>query len=165
MHYRFLIFCLFSVALSGCFNPFPQTGGGGSSGYPTDGRGTNGTGDDAYGQSGPSGPSTSADKGVRVDDIRLTRDYTIMYMTFTDNKLPAYDQNGRVMRSGTTIAFRSSGQLVAANGARIFKFIKAENIPVDPEKQYTYGGKSYSFAIYFERLDKGLENFDLFDNW
>ena len=86
-----------------------------------------------------------------------------MYMTFTDYSRPEYDQNGRLMRSGTTIAFRPSGQLVAANGARLFKFVKAENIPVDPEKQYTYGGKSYSFVVYFERLDKGLENFDLFE--
>ncbi|WP_375445296.1 OmpA family protein [uncultured Fibrella sp.] len=143
-------------------DPFPRTGGGGSSGGSTDGRGTNGTGDDTYGRSSPTGPPQSAERGVTVDNIRLTKDYTILYLTFTDPNRPKYDQMGREVPTNT-IAFQPQGRLIAANGAREFRFIKADSIPLHPKNRPTYGGRSYSFTVYFERLDKGLEAFDLFE--
>ena len=60
--------------------------------------------------------------------------------------------------------------LVAANGARTFKAIKTDNIPFLNDAQAInlskYGrrlkpGESINFVAYFERLDKGLKNFDM----
>lgn len=160
---RLFFLCCIPLFLASCMDPFPRTGGGGSSGGSTDGRGTNGTGDDTYGQASPTGPSRSAEPGVKVNNIRLTQDYTILYLTFTDTNRPKYDQTGREVPTGNTIAFQPQGRLIAANGAREFRFIKADNIPLHPKNIPTYGGRSYSFTVYFERLDKGLENFDLFE--
>ena len=162
MRYRILLFCLFSVSFFSCVDPFPRTGGSTGGGSTGDGRGKYPSGDDTYGQPTSTGPSQSAEKGVTVNDVRLTPDYTILYLTYTDPNRPRLDQAGRPVATGE-IAFQSQGRLVAANGARIFKFIKAENIPIEPRRQPTYGGRSYSFVVYFERLDKGLENFDLFE--
>ncbi|MBO0939006.1 OmpA family protein [Fibrella sp. HMF5335] len=162
MRYRLLIFCLLTGSLCSCVDPFPRTGGSSGGGSTGDGRGNYPNGDDTYGQPTSTGPSQSAEKGVRVDDIQLTRDYTILYLTYTDTNKPQFDQNRRQIPTGV-MAFQPQGRLVAANGARIFKFVKADNIPIEPKRQSTYGGQSYSFTVYFERLDKGLENFDLFE--
>ncbi|MEZ0541237.1 OmpA family protein [Fibrella arboris] len=162
MFTRLLLLVGLTLSLTSCMDPFPRTGGGGSTGGSTDGRGTNGTGDDTYGQSSPMGPSTSADPLVHVDNIQLTRNYTILYLTYTQKGQRQVDNTGRVVPNGF-IAFDSRGQLVAANGARVFKFIKADNIPIRPAQLNTYAGQQYSFAVYFEPLDKGLEHFDLFE--
>lgn len=168
MRNRLLFFSFLSLSLSSCMDPFPRTGGttGGSSGggqYPNTGQGQGSpNGDGTYSQPNSTGPSQSAEKGVTVNDIRLTNDYTILYLTYTDPNRPQFDQSGRQKATGE-IAFQSQGRLVAANGARLFRFIRAENIPIEPKRQATYGGQSYSFVVYFERLDKGLENFDLFE--
>ncbi|MBO0933638.1 OmpA family protein [Fibrella aquatilis] len=169
MHYRLLLFCLLSISLSSClYDPFPRTGGGSTGGstgsrYPNDGQGGYPNGDGTYSQPPATGPAQPADRGVRVDNIRLTRDYTILDLTFTDANRPAYDENRRQIPSGVSIEFDPAGRLVAANGARTFAFVKADNIPLKPKQIKTYGGRSYSFTLYFERLDKGLENFDLFE--
>jgi OmpA-OmpF porin, OOP family len=141
--------------LSSCaFGPisFP-TGGGNGGQYPSDGRGT-------------PRPSSSdprpADPGVTVNNIRLTRDYTILTLTFTDKSRPQYDQQGRQV-STNTIEIDPEAQLVAANGARKFRFIKADDIPIKPNKVKTFPGDKVTFTLYFERLDKGLETFDLFE--
>ncbi len=152
MNKSIIIFVLSVLTLGGCqFGSYPSSGGygGGSTGgsqYP----------------SGQTGTSRPADPSVRVENIRLTRDYTILDLSYTDPGKPQYDQNGRVVSTGF-MAFHPSGQLVAANGARTFRFLKADNIPVEPQRQPTYAGRTYNFTIYFERLDKGLENFDLFE--
>ena len=174
MRYRLLLFCLLSVSLSSClYDPFPRTGGGstgGSSGGGSTGGGNTGNGqggypngDGTYSQPSSTGPAQPADKGVRVDNIRLTRDYTILELTYTETSKPVYGPDGKQLPSTITIEFDPAGRLVAANGARTFAFIKADNIPLKPKKIQTYGGQSYSFTLYFERLDKGLENFDLFE--
>ena len=65
--------------------------------------------------------------------------------------------------------------LLAANGARRFNFVRAEGIPVKRERidpntrrkvlvgRDTYASEQVNFTLYFERLDKGLERFDLFE--
>ncbi|MES2516483.1 MAG: OmpA family protein [Bacteroidota bacterium] len=188
MNKLFLLLGL-SLLLQGCLGTYPQ----GSGGYPTNGGNTNGgnsgsTGGNQYPTGGdrpqtnpqqsdpnnyPSNPQTdsrSADRGVSVGDIRLTNQYTILYLTFTNTSTPQY-KNGQLVDNGVNnIGFHTNAQLIAANGARTFKFIKAEGIPAispgqDVEK---YGYKSQpgsktNFVVYFERLDKGLENFDMFE--
>lgn len=151
MNRLFLYGSLLALTLGGCqFGAYsPSSGGnGGNTGsqYP----------------SGQPGSSRPADPSVRVENIRLTRDYTILDLSYSDPGRPQYDQNGRPVSTGF-MAFHPSGQLVAANGARTFRFLKADNIPIEPQRQKTYGGQTYNFTLYFERLDKGLEQFDLFE--
>ncbi|MFC0183224.1 OmpA family protein [Pseudarcicella hirudinis] len=137
---------------------------GGSSGNGTYG-GTSGTqypGDDDNGR--------SADRGVHVSNIRLTDQYTILYMSFINLTKPQRDQNGRVLNPEQHIAFKKSATLIAAQGSRTFRLIKAEGIPVLNDNQNiddlgynTRSGEQVNFVLYFERLDKGLEYFDLFE--
>ena len=95
-------------------------------------------------------------------------------MTFTNRNVPS---NGRDKNGNTTtydghqdIAFQQNAVLIAANGARTFKAIKTDNIPFLTDSQAMnlskYGrrlkaGESINFVAYFERLDKGLETFDM----
>ena len=117
----------------------------------------------------------SADKDLVVGNIRLTEQYTILYLTFTNrNQAGEYRDKttGKTVydNGSQNIAFHDNAQLIAANGARTFRAIKTDNIPFLNESQSRnlpkYGrtlksGESINFVAYFERLDKGLENFDL----
>jgi OOP family OmpA-OmpF porin len=104
----------------------------------------------------------------------LTDQYTILYLTFTNTNTPktGKDKNGRTITDDGSqyIAFQQNAVLIAANGARTFKAIKTDNIPFLNDNQAIniskYGrrlnsGESLNFVAYFERLDKGLENFDM----
>ncbi|ADB36120.1 OmpA/MotB domain protein [Spirosoma linguale DSM 74] len=133
---------------------------GGGQQYPSGGQQSP---DDTYPNSGNQpGNGRPADPGVTVNSIRLTQDYTILNLTYTERGKPRYDQNGRLIPTGY-IEFDPAGQLVAANGARKFGFLKIEGLPLKPQRLRTYSGDQVTFTIYFERLDKGLENFDLFE--
>ncbi|XWW45715.1 OmpA family protein [Fibrella sp. USSR17] len=158
---RLLLFLYLPIALSGCLDMLPQTGSGGSGG--STGGGTYGTGDDTYGRTSPGGGPRPAEPNVQVNNIRLTPNYTILYLTYTERGQRRIDNRTGQVTPTAFISFDSRARLVAANGARVFQFVKAENIPVRPEQQGTTSGQQYSFAVYFERLDKGLENFDLFE--
>jgi OmpA-OmpF porin, OOP family len=112
----------------------------------------------------------AADNRVSVASIRLTDRYTILYMTYTDNGQKKYTPNGQLESTGD-IAFHPKGRLIAAEGAREFNFVKVEGIPqesINPNgprtsRRKTYPGDVINFVVYFDRLDKGLENFDLFE--
>ena len=155
------------VILQSCQSgSYPQTSGGGTQ-YPTE-RNQTPSGRDSY-------PSTStgraADKNVSIGNIRITDKYTILYVAYRNNNSPQYDRNGRLVNDGhEDIAFQATAQLIAANGARSFKLIKTEGIPqlVAGQNVKVYGrktvpGDQINFVVYFERLDKGLEDFDLFE--
>ena len=117
----------------------------------------------------------SADKDLVVGNIRLTEQYTILYLTFTNrNQAGEYRDKttGKTVydNGNQNIAFHDNAQLIAANGARTFRAIKTDNIPFLNESQSRNltkngrtlkSGESINFVAYFERLDKGLENFDL----
>lgn len=182
------LFLLFSVAilLQSCLGTYPQ----GSGGYPTNGGnsdGGNSTGGNQYPSgndrpqtspqsnpnnypSNPQSGSRSADRSITVADIRLTSQYTILYLSFTNTNSPQY-QNGKMVNNGVNnIGFHTNSQLIAANGARTFKFIKSEGIPaiapgqdVDKYGYKAQPGSQTNFVVYFERLDKGLETFDMFE--
>ena len=174
MQQRYLIFLLLSGILSSCMMGSYPSGypSGGGQQYPSGGRQSP---DDSYPNSGNQpGSGRAADPGVTVNSIRLTKDYTILNLTFTDKSQPRYDQNGRPI-STETIGFNPNGYLVAANGARTFAFVKVDGIPLEQEKvdpntgkkilvgRNTFPGDQVPFTLYFDRLDKGLENFDLFE--
>lgn len=176
-----LLLLLLAGLMSACnFGSYPSGGSqypsGGGSQYP----------DDTYPGSpapGPSSPRQSpsvprpADPGVTVNSIRLTPQYTILNLTYTNKNRVQRNQYGQVADDGKgDIEFDPAGQLVAANGARKFNFIRAEGIPLTPkpvrydargkriiEGMTTTPGQQVTFTLYFERLDKGLENFDLFE--
>lgn len=153
------IFCL-AASLSGCmlgtYQSYP-----GSQSYPP------ASSDDTYDGQSPGTPNRpygrSATPGVSVLHIELTPQYTVLYMNYTERDPPLYDRKTGQQTSNANIQIEPRGYLVAANGARTFRFIKAEGIPVKPEKLYTYTGDKIDFVLYFERLDKGLENFDMFE--
>jgi OmpA-OmpF porin, OOP family len=191
------IFLLLGIAilLQSCLKYPAGSGGydGGNSNGGNSGRNSGGNqtpnGNDrpqSYPQSTPQEPSNypqtpqsrsgrSADKDLVIGNIRLTDQYTILYLTFTNK-----NQAGEVVdkRTGKTfyddgsqnVAFQQNAVLIAANGARTFRAVKTENIPFLGDAQARdltrYGrklqsGESLNFVAYFERLDKGLENFDL----
>ena len=182
--YSLLLFLLTALVSACNFGSYPSGGSqypsGGGQQYP----------DDTYpgspspapsrqpGSYPPSpGRSRSADPGVTVNDIRLTRDYTILNLTFTNKNRVQRNQNGQIISDGKEfIEFDPAGQLVAANGARKFNFVRVDGIPRKTgqvrydqrgqrimEGMVTTPGQQVTFTLYFERLDKGLENFDLFE--
>lgn len=187
---RIILLLAISILLQGCLGRYPQ----GSGGY--DGTNTSNSGGSQnpnsnnrpqnYPQQTPREPQTypndpqarsgrSADKDLVVGNIRLTEQYTILYLTFTNTHKPTQyrDRNtGQTVNDNgnQSIAFHDNAQLIAANGARTFRAVKTDNIPFLNESQSRnlskYGrtlkpGESFNFVAYFERLDKGLENFDL----
>jgi OmpA-OmpF porin, OOP family len=134
--------------------------------YPTD-RGSTNQGRPQSGR--------SADRHITVGDIRLTDQYTILYLSYFNYDKPGNyrDQQGnqRYSDGSHNIAWSNTSELIAANGARTFRFVKAEGIPtITPGRDDINrrgiklpSGKTINFVVYFDRLDKGLENFDLFE--
>ncbi|UFH53990.1 OmpA family protein [Spirosoma sp. KNUC1025] len=169
-HYYFIFLVLTGLTSSCMYGSYPS---GGGQQYPSSGQSSP---DDTYpGSSGQAGTPRPADPGVTVNSVRLTKDYTILNLTFTNKRQPHYDQNGQP-DDQEFIEFDPAGQLVAANGARKFGFVRVEGIPRKSEKQnrgpngeklmsglMTRPGDKVNFTLYFERLDKGLEYFDLFE--
>jgi OmpA-OmpF porin, OOP family len=188
---KYLWLLAISVVFQGCgvFGKYPQ----GSGGYDGKNSGNTGGTQNPNGNDRPqnspqqtpqptnypndpqSRSGRSADKDLVVGNIRLTEQYTILYLTFTNSKQAGEYQDratGKTVYDDGTqdIAFQQSAILIAANGARTFKAVKTDNIPFLGDSQARnlpkYGrrlksGESLNFVAYFERLDKGLENFDL----
>jgi len=183
---RILFLLTISTFLQGCFGTYPQ-GSGGYDGSNNDNTGGNqnpssGEQPQKYPQQSPSnyptnpqtGNGRSADDNLKVGNIRLTDQYTILYLTYTNTNTPKTyrDKNGRTITDdgSQSIAFQQNALLIAANGARTFRAIKTDNIPFLNDSQTNNiskngrrlnSGESLNFVAYFERLDKGLENFDL----
>ncbi len=187
-----------SIILQSCMYP---SGSGGYGGGNTNGGNTNGgnsggnqtpNGNDRpqnYPQQTPREPENypttpqtnpqsrsgrSADRDLVVGNIRITDQYTILYLTFTNSDVAGTyrDKNGKTFQTdgSQNIAFHDNAMLISANGARTFRAVKTENIPFLNESQSRnlpkfgrklQSGEILNFVAYFERLDKGLENFDL----
>lgn len=116
-------------------------------------------------------PVPTTNRGVTVNNIRLTEQYTIVDMTFTNSNRARFDQNGRQLSDGSEpVAFHVNAELIALQGARHFRFVRAEGIPTNRNFSElkslgtrTMPGDRLNFTIYFERLDRGIEDFDLFE--
>ncbi len=122
--------------------------------FPTDsGRGT---------QQGNGGQQQQrmTDKGITFNQISVTDKYTVLDMTFT-NKEKKSDGRGGLIPMG--VGINTAAKLYALGGSRVFNFIKADNIVYDPKRMYIPYGESVRFTLYFERLDPGIEVFDLFE--
>lgn len=113
------------------------------------------------------------DPDVGIRRIELTDKYTIIYMTFQAQQrrssipdifsFPPNRQGQRQQQqSSNTINFESTARLYADQGAKSFKFVRAENIPTEKRRDVT-PGERVDFVAYFERLSPGIEVFDLFE--
>ena len=107
----------------------------------------------------PDSASISESYGARILRVRLTPQYTILDIRFTNKGKPYYSADGRYM-SIRAIWVSPQSKLSAANGTRTFAFVKAEGIPVLPKKLTVEPIDQVSFSVYFQRLDPGLETFD-----
>lgn len=63
--------------------------------------------------------------------------------------------------SGYTISFNPKSY-INGNGKR-FKYIKCTGIPELPEEKEVVPGEKYRFTVYFEKLDAGIETFNLIE--
>ena len=114
------------------------------------------------------------DRAVVINRVDLTAQYTIIYMRFSDGSQPSQQRRPPIripgipmpipdrLESTHTIHFVPTARLYANDGARSFKFIKAENIPTT-DRRNVRAGEQVDFVAYFERLDPGIEVFDLFE--
>lgn len=162
---KLLCIVAFLPLFQSCVTPY-QTG---SNGNGTNGSSSGGNYPSSQPSNYPNGNGRAADKGVKITNIRLTDQYTILYVTFLNTNRTYQNQQGGG-NGIETIGIKTSAQLIAANGARAFRFVRAEGIPtignggnLDNVGMQTRPGDQVNFALYFERLDKGLENFDLFE--
>lgn len=127
-------------------------------------------------------------RNVFINKIEITAEYTVFHMQFYDKSDDdsfdrfmkenpeigrrlkdmglSREQTLRMFRermgSGQTISFQPGSRLVLPDG-RKFKFIKAVNIPVSPERQEVEAGKKYFFKVYFEKIPAGFEKIDLIE--
>jgi hypothetical protein len=100
----------------------------------------------------------SEDPDIRVTDVRLTASYTILYMTFSK------DPNDRgYYNSTSSVSFNPKALLGTHGSKRTYALLKAEGIPLAPESRDIQGNEPVKFTLYFERLDEGVERFDLFE--
>ncbi|MBX2953541.1 MAG: OmpA family protein [Leadbetterella sp.] len=127
-------------------------------------------------------------KNVFINKIEITKEYTVFHMQFYDkagedsfdrfmkenpgiarqlkemglNREQALQMFRERMNEVQTISFQPGSRVVLSDG-RKFKFIKAVNIPVSPERQTVEIGKKYFFKVYFEKIPAGFEKIDLIE--
>ncbi len=101
---------------------------------------------------------TAADY-TEITKVQLTDRYTIVSISHTNTNM----RNTRQNRSASEIRIKRETRLLGLNGQRAFRLLKVEGIPIDPQFVQTYYGDRTNFVLYFERLDPGIENFDLFE--
>ena len=125
---------------------------------------------------------------VFINKIEITSDYTVFHMQFYDQSEEAgfdrfMEENPEIgqrlkdmglnrqqalkmfqdrLSMGQTISFQPGSKVVLPDG-RKYKFIKAVNIPVSPERQEVEAGKKYFFKVYFEKIPAGYEKIDLME--
>lgn len=95
------------------------------------------------------------DEDVTIQRVELTAQYTIIYMRHSSPRVndPLYI---------STIGFQPSSRLYVNQGEHSYKFIRAENIPLETRRRVK-PGEQVDFVAYFERIDPGYTTFDLFE--
>ncbi|WP_373514003.1 OmpA family protein [Persicitalea sp.] len=102
-------------------------------------------------------------RSVRIVRVELTDQYTIIYMQHGN---PALSQKFRMPLPGLGgwISFDPDSRLYKPGlTSQRFMFIKAEGIPVSPKQMNVSPNELVDFRVFFERLDPGIEVFDLFE--
>ena len=103
----------------------------------------------------------SQDPDIRVTDIKLTSSYTVLYLVF--GKDPTDRNSNYYGSSSSSISFNPKAVLASSDGKRTYKLLKTEGIPMTPDSRDIRNDEKVPFVLYFERLDKGVESFDLFE--
>lgn len=103
------------------------------------------------------GLGTTNDPSIRVTDIRLTDQYTILYMSFKIDRTRDWSV------TSSEISIQPKARLMAVNRMRSFELLKAEGITMSPETMKAEPSQEIKFTLYFERLDKGIEDFNMFE--
>jgi OOP family OmpA-OmpF porin len=94
---------------------------------------------------------------LRILKVQITTTQTIVSLVHTNTRPATPDPVDNWIELMPRI------QIIAAGGRKTYKFIKAEGITISPEKIYYRGpGKTY-FKVFFEKLDPGVELFDIFE--
>jgi outer membrane protein OmpA-like peptidoglycan-associated protein len=101
------------------------------------------------------------DRDVTIQRVELTKQYTIVYMTF-QNEQGNYRHRQSDGLDGNNISLQASTKLYVNQGERSYKLIRAENIPSERSRNVA-PGEQVDFIAYFERIDPGYTMFDLFE--
>ena len=105
---------------------------------------------------------------VALTKVELTDDYTILHFRFEfAQRTPSLrdffgDRQGNLDKNYIEVDPKSR-LYEPKNTTKKFKFIKAVGIPVAPETRTVYPGDVVKFSVYYERLDPGIEVFDMFE--
>jgi hypothetical protein len=99
---------------------------------------------------------------TKVTAVRLTPDYTILDVQFTNPGKTFYTHQKQTLPIGY-ICVSPNTKLIAAQGTRSYSLIKAKGIRTLPHIVKVDPFEQVSFSLYFERLDKGIETFDWID--
>lgn len=102
----------------------------------------------------------SQDPDIRVTDIQLTASYTVLYLTFAKDPT---DRHSNIYGGSSSISFNPKAVLATADGKKTYALLKTEGIPMTPETREIRNDERVPFVLYFERLDPGVELFDLFE--
>jgi OmpA-OmpF porin, OOP family len=102
---------------------------------------------------------------VRIARVELTSRYTILDMEYKSgypSDLYRLFPNRRLVTNYISIDPKSR-LYQPGNTSRKYSFVRAEGIAVEPDHQTVYPGDVVNFRLYYERLDPGIEVFDLFE--
>jgi OmpA-OmpF porin, OOP family len=125
---------------------------------------------------------SSNTKEAQINKVEITDKHTIIYMSFQLGRNSGIDsengsqtlrdlldilmngqKNGRRTQSSAFISIRPSSKLIALNGNRTFKYLKASGIPEEPNRLDVFPGERVNFKLYYERIDPGITQFDFFE--
>jgi OmpA-OmpF porin, OOP family len=123
---------------------------------------SNSTGAGGSTQRNPNVLNRAADY-TTIDRVELTNSQTIITITHTNRQQPQYDPRTRKQTNTSNIRIKRDTRLYALNGSRSFRLLNAKGIPVDPQYRTVSYGERTTFTLYFERLEPGIEVFDLFE--
>ncbi|CCH55300.1 OmpA/MotB domain protein [Fibrisoma limi BUZ 3] len=106
------------------------------------------------------GLGRSENPNIRVTDIRHINDYTVVFMSFENDR---DSRNSLSLGTTAAISFNKQAKLVVPNSDRTYALVKADGIPLSPQTRDVYTGDRASFALYFERLDPSVTVFSLIE--
>ncbi len=103
-----------------------------------------------------------------ITKVEIRGNYTIVFFSYqvAQQRGNTYQfqfpfPNQPRQNSGYTISFNPKSY-INGNGKR-FKYIKCTGIPELPEEKEVVPGEKYRFTVYFEKLDAGIETFNLIE--
>ena len=100
----------------------------------------------------------SKPNATKVTAVRLTPDYTILDIQFTDPGTSFYTHQNQALPIGY-ICVSPNAKLITTQGNRIYSLIKTKGIRTLPHIVKVAPFEQVNFSLYFERLDKGIETF------